>query len=133
MAVIEGTTRPYKVVTAEYDFATDGGGTGTITLRATTGDLGGNVVPAGAVILGGFIDIAVSVASATGTVALALEGAGDIRAAVGQASWGAGRQSVIPAFTGLTTVKTTVARSITATIATAALTAGRFTVTLFYR
>jgi hypothetical protein len=76
--------------------------------------------------------VSVAVASATGTVALTLESAGDILGATGQAGLTVGRKSIIPAFTGATTVKTTTVRSLTMTIATAALTAGQFTVTLFY-
>jgi hypothetical protein len=132
MAVIEGTTRTYKVIRAVYDFATDGGGIGTITLRSSPSDMSGNSAPAGAVVLGGYVDVSVAVASATGTVALTLESAGDILGATGQAGLTVGRKSIIPAFTGATTVKTTTVRSLTMTIATAALTAGQFTVTLFY-
>jgi hypothetical protein len=132
MAVIEGTTRTYKINRAVYDFATDGGGTGTITLRSASGDLSGNVVPSGAVVLGGYVDVSIAVASATGTTALTLESAGDILGATGQAGLTVGRKSILPAFTGATTVKTTAVRSLTMTVATAALTAGQFTVTLFY-
>jgi len=132
MPVIEGTTRTHKQVRAVYDFATDGGAVGTITLRSTATDMAGNTLPAGAVILGGFVDVSIAVASATGTVALTVEGAGDVLAAVGQAGLTLGRKSVIPAFTGTTSVKTTATRSITMTVAVAALTAGQFTVVLFY-
>ena len=133
MAVIEGTTRTYKLARAVYDFATDGGTVGTITLRTPATDMNGNAVPAGAIVLGGYIDVSVAVASATGTVALTLESAGDLFAAVSPtATLTTGRKSIIPAFTGATTVKTTTTRSVTMTIATAALTAGSFTVTLFY-
>lgn len=134
MAVIEGTTRPYKAVTAEYDFTVDGGAISTITLRAATGDLGGNVLPSGAVVLGGFVDVATTVTSGgAATVALGLESTTDVLGATAVGSLTAGRKSVIPAFTGATTVKTTTGRSITATIAAFALTAGKFTVVLFYR
>jgi hypothetical protein len=133
MAVIEGTTRTYKLARAVYDFGTDGGAVGTITLRSTPTDMAGNTVPAGAVVLGGYIDVSVAVASATGTVALTLESAGDIFAAVSPtATLTVGRKSIVPAFTGASTIKTTVARSVAMTVATAAVTAGQFTVTLFY-
>lgn len=126
MGIIEGTTRP-KSVTAAYDFAVDGGATGTITLR------GDNAIPSGAVITGGFIDIETSCASATGTMAFQAEGAADILAATAQAGLTAGRKSVIPAGTGATTVKTTAERNLKIVIATAAFTAGKFTITLFYK
>lgn len=132
MPVIEGTTRT-KQARAVYDFAVDGGGTGTITLRSpASADISGNAIPVGAVILGGYIDVTVAVASATGTVALTADSAGDILGAIGQAGLSTGRKSVIPSFTGATAVKTTAARSITMTIATAALTAGQFSVVLAY-
>lgn len=126
MAIIEGTTR-LKSVVASYDFAVDGGAVGTITLR------GDNTIPARSVITGGFIDIETAAASATGTIAIQAEGAGDILAATAEAGLTTGRKSVVPAGTGATSVKTTVARSVQVVIATAAFTAGKFTVTLFYK
>lgn len=126
MGIIEGTT-VLKTVVAEYDFAVDGGAVSTITLR------GDNSIPAGAVITGGFIDITTSCASATGTIAVQAEAAGDILATSLEAALTAGRKSVIPAGTGATSVKTTAARNIKIVIATAAFTAGKFTVTLFYK
>jgi hypothetical protein len=44
-----------------------------------------------------------------------------------------GRKSVIPVFTGASTVKTTVARALSIAVAVQALTAGKFRVVLFYR
>jgi hypothetical protein len=132
MGVIEGSTTP-KVVQAEYDFAVDGGGTGTISLRSVAGDIMGNTLPAGSVITHGYIDVQTAVLSATGTVAINVEGAGDILAATAQAGLTVGRKSIVPAATGATTVATTAIRSIQATIGTAALTAGKFRVVLFYK
>jgi hypothetical protein len=43
-----------------------------------------------------------------------------------------GRKSVIPVFTGATSLKTTAARDVSIVIGTAALTAGGFTVYLAY-
>src|SRR3954464_14437809 len=107
MPIIEGTTS-LKTVQAEYDFAVDGGATSTITLRAApdTGDNQGNTIPVGAVITGGYIDVTTAVLSATGTVAVQVEGAADILAATAQAGLSLGRKSVIPAGTGATAVKT---------------------------
>jgi len=132
MPVIDATAR-LKTLQAEYDFAVDAGATGTITLRAAPGESEGNYLPAGVVVVSGYVDVETAVASATGTVALAAEAAADILAATGQAGLTVGRKSVIPAATGATAVKTTVARSITMTIATAVLTAGKFRVILFYK
>ncbi len=131
MAVMEGT-QGIKEVQADYDFTKDGGAAGTIVLRGA-GDIAGNDIPAGSVILGGYIDVSVAVLSATGTVAITAEAAADILAATGQAGLTVGRKSVIPAFTGASTVKTTVRRNLNMVIATAALTAGAFRVVLFYR
>jgi len=130
MPVIEGTAR-LKTAQAEYDFAVDGGAVSTITLRSVDGH--GSTIPAGSVITGGYIDVETACASATGTIAVNTEAAGDIVAAVGQASWTTGRKSVVPAGTGATSVKTTVARSIAITIATAVFTAGKFRVVVFYK
>lgn len=126
MGIIEGT-RSLKSVEANYDFAVDGGATGTIVLR------GDNTIPAGSVITGGYIDIETAALSGTGTIAVQVEGAGDILAATAQAGLTTGRKSIVPAGTGATTVKTTVTRSVAIVIATAAFTAGKFRVVLFYR
>jgi hypothetical protein len=130
MPVIEGTQR-LKGAVGEYDFAVDGGGTGTITLRS--GDSRGNYIPNGAVVLGGYVEVDTAVASATGTVAVNLEGTGDLLPATGQAGLTLGRKSITPAFTGAASLKTTTQRSLNITIATAALTAGKFRVVVFYR
>lgn len=126
MGTIEGTTR-VKTVQADYDFAVDGGATGTITLR------GDNSIPNGSVITGGYIDVETACASATGTIAVQAEGAGDILAATAQAGLTTGRKSVVPAGTGATSVKTTAERNVKIVIATAAFTAGKFRVVLFYK
>ena len=126
MGTIEGTTR-LKTVEALYDFAVDGGAASTITLR------GDNSVPSGSVVTGGYIDIETSCASATGTIAVQLEAAGDILATSLEAALTAGRKSVVPAGTGATSVKTTAARNVKIVIATAAFTAGKFRVVLFYK
>lgn len=129
MPTIEGTGR-LKTVRGEYDFAVDGGAVSTITLR------GDNSIPAGSYILGGFIEVDTALTSGgSATVAVSVEGAGDTlaAAAISGAPWSTtGRKSVIPAFTGATSLKTTVARSVTIAVAVAALTAGKFRVVLVY-
>lgn len=127
MPVIEGTTRP-KVAEANYDFAVDGGAVSTITLR------GDNSIPAGSVITGGYIDVETAVLPiTTTTVALSAEAAGDLRAAAVASDLTVGRKSIIPAGTGATSVKTTVARSLAVVIAAGAVTAGKFRVVVFYK
>lgn len=121
---------PVRVARARYDFAADGGAVGDITISAAS------VLPAGAYILSGFVEVDTALTSGgSATVAVTVEGAGDIvaAAAVSGAPWSTtGRKSIVPAGTGATSVKTTAARSIVATVATAALTAGAFDVVLVY-
>lgn len=129
MALIDSTTR-VKSVIADYDFAVDAGAISTITLR------GDNSVPSGAYILGGFVEVTTAVTSGgAATIAVNIEAAGDliVAAAVSGAPWSTtGRKSVVPAFTGATSLKTTAARSLAITIATATVTAGKFRVVVFY-
>jgi len=134
MPIIEGTTR-VKSAVGEYDFAVDGGTVGTKILRA--GDGAGNSIPAGSVITGGYIEVDTAVTSGgAATIAVTLEGAGDLvaAAAVSGAPWSStGRKDIVPTGTGSTTVKTSTARSLNAAVAVAALTAGKFRVVVFYR
>lgn len=119
-----------SVARGRYDFAVDGGAVGTVDLTKTA------QIPPNAVILGGFVEVDTAVTSGgSGTLAINVESAGDMvaAAAVSGAPWStSGRKSIIPVFTGATSVKTTVARKIQATIATAALTAGALDVVLTY-
>lgn len=134
MPVIEGSSG-IKTASGEYDFAVDGGAVSTITLRSSNSL--GNAVGIGSVILGGYIEVDTLVTSGgAATMGVNSEAAGDLLAAtvVSGAPWSTtGRKSIIPVFTGATTVKTTAARALTVTIATAALTAGKFRVVVFYR
>lgn len=118
-----------KAIRGRYDFSADGGAVGDIELST-------EAIPKNAVILGGFVEVDTAVTGVTNaTLAIKAEGAGDIvaQAAVSGAPWSTtGRKSVVPVFTGATTVKTTAARKIVATVGTAALTAGVVDVVLFY-
>jgi hypothetical protein len=122
------SSRAFRVVRGDYAFGTDGGVVGTIAL------IGSAVIPSGATILGGWLEVTTALTSGgAATVAITVEGAGDIvaAAAVSGAPWSTtGRKSIIPVFTGATAVRTTAARDISAVIATAALTAGAFKVVL---
>lgn len=120
---------PVRVARARYDFAVDGGAVGDITISAA------NIFPAGAYILSGFVEVDTAVTGAGASVAVNVEGAGDIvaAAAISGAPWSTtGRKSIVPAGTGATSVKTTAARSIVATVSAAVLTAGAFDVVLQY-
>lgn len=119
-----------KIARADYDFAVDAGAVGTLAL------LGATDVPSGAIILGGVLKVVTVPTSGGGaTMAIQVEAANDIvtAAAIAGAPWSTtGRKSVIPVFTGATSVETTAARDISLVIGTAALTAGKFTLFLVY-
>jgi hypothetical protein len=94
----------------------------------------GIFLPAHSIICGGFNDVNTVLTSAdsTATVAVKVEGANDIQtaAAVSGAPWSTiGRKAIVPKANTpeSTSVKTTVAREITVTVAVQALTAGKFT------
>jgi hypothetical protein len=136
MPIVEGTGR-LKEAAGEYDFAVDGGAISTITLRSSGGSSSGSSLPSGSVILGGYIEVDTVVTSGgAGTLGVNSEAAGDLLAAtvVSGAPWSStGRKSIIPVFTGATTVKTTASRSLAVTVGAFALTAGKFRVVVFYR
>jgi hypothetical protein len=129
----EGVTFGEQIARFRYDFAVEGGGVGVIPLAAAALAL---ALPAEAVVIGGFVDVITPPTSGgAATVSVNLEAAGDIvaAAAISGAPWSTvGRKSIIPAGTGATTVKTTVARTPAITVAVAALTAGVFDVYLRY-
>jgi hypothetical protein len=135
MPIIEGTT-VVKSAQGEYDFAVDGGAVSTITLRGLNTQSIGNNIPAGSVITGGYIEVDTPLTSGgAATVAVSAESAGDLTAAavLGGAPWSTtGRKSLI-VVSGATSIKTTVLRNLSIAIATAALTAGKFRVVVFYR
>lgn len=130
MSIIDGTMK-IKVWKGSYDFAVDGGAISTINLRSVNSDL-----PKNAVILGGYADVITALTSGgAATAALQAEAANDLvtAAAVSGAPWSTtGRKSLIPAFTGATTVKTTATRKPAVVVAAATLTAGKFDLYVFY-
>lgn len=134
MPIIEGST-DVKTAVGEYDFAVDGGAIGAITLRGV--GMSGNVIPAGSVILYGYLEVDTGFTTGTGaTMAISLEGANDLISATvvsGAPYSTTGRKNIIPAATGLTSVKATVARSLVATIAVGTVTAGKARVVIVYR
>jgi hypothetical protein len=106
------------------------------TAARSTITISAEKIPANAIILGGLVEVDTAVTSGgAATVAVQVEAANDIvnAAAVSGAPWSTtGRKSVIPAFTGATSVKTTQARPIAVVIAAATLTAGVVDVLLAY-
>lgn len=131
MPIMEGT-RGLKEWKGEYSFAVDGGAIGSIVMRSNDGP-----IPAGSVIEGGYLEVDTLFTTGTAaTAAVQVEAANDIISATvvsGAPYSTTGRKSVIPAFTGATTVKTTVARNPTLVVATGTITAGVARVVLFYR
>jgi hypothetical protein len=125
----DGDPGTLVVARARYSFAADGGAVGAITLLPSA------AIPSGAIIINSFVEVLTAPTSGgAATIAVHVEGAGDIvaAAAISGAPWSTtGRKAGIPV-SAATSVKTTAARNVTATIATAALTAGIFDVYLVY-
>lgn len=119
------------VATAKYDFAVQGGAIGTVNL------VGGNgkpvVLPNKAIVVDCIIDVVTpATTSASGTIALSTgQGAADLKAALAAASY-TGRVACVPVGTAATAIKLTADRTMTATIATGAITAGKFGVIVQY-
>lgn len=115
---------------------------GDTTMRTAAAHGLGVIIPKDAIILGGFVEVITNCASTDGgtdkaTIAIHVESANDIVTAVAIETgtpWDAGKQAIIPKFNTpeTTGIKTTAAREITVTVATAALTAGKLWVHLFY-
>lgn len=118
-----------KWARAYYDFATDGGAVGAITLR-------GDKLPSGAVILSSVIKVDTAVTSGgAATVSIGTQAATDVRAAATLAT--APALGSTGALNGAVTRATapvvcTADRDVVATVAVAALTAGRFSVLIEY-
>jgi hypothetical protein len=116
-------------VISNYDFATDGGAVGDIALR-------GEAIPSGAIVTNALIIVDTPPTSGgSATIAVKIEGAADIQAAVAYngAPWstaGAKRASVLTSTAA--PIVTTASRQPTITVGTAALTAGRIKLILVY-
>lgn len=112
-----------------YDFAVDGGAVSAITLR-------GDQVPNGARVIDVIGNVeTVPTSGGAATVALHINAGTDINAAaaISGAPWSTAGAKRYGAFTATTAPLTLTAnRSVVATVATAALTAGKFSVVVFY-
>lgn len=130
MAIMEGTRAP-KVWIGEYSFAVDGGAVGAITLRSADGP-----IPIGSFVTSGVLDVTTGfTTAASGTGAISVNAANDLVSATivsGAPFSTTGQKSIVPVATGATAIKTTAARSPAFTIATGAITAGVFKLTLYY-
>jgi hypothetical protein len=108
-----------------YNFATQGGAVGAITLQ-------GPALPLGAVVDGGYIDVVTTLAQAANTANLQLEAAGDLLAAV-QLNFTAPILKAIVPVSGAAAVKTTTATRVPVlNVTTTAVTAGKFYLVLYY-
>lgn len=137
MGVIEGARKvaaagvsmgQVKVARADYDFAVDGGAVGDIALR-------GDRIPSGAIITDVLLHVeTVLTSGGAATVAVKAESAADLNAAdaISGAPWSTAGAKRGDLDADTAPVKTTAARTLTATVGTAALTAGKFTVLAFY-
>lgn len=114
-----------------YSFATDGGAQATITPTNSP------EMPAGAIILGGTIDVTEAFVGVSATIGWGL-GAGAQVAALKAGSTVVGtytlntQVAIIPLFTAATFVKVAAATRLTMTIAGAALTAGKADINVAY-
>lgn len=120
-----------RLITATYDFSIQGGaiGTGNLVNAATKQPVR---LPKGAIIIDCIIDVLTAgTTSASGTMALTAQSAADIKAALAAASY-TGRLACIPLGTAATAIKLTADRTLTYTIATGALTNGKWDVKIQY-
>lgn len=120
-------------VVGTYDFSKQGGAVGSFSLK----DKDGNSVklPSGSLILNAFAVVRTALTSGgLATIALTSEGAADLLAATAVASFSsAAKLQGVPDFGTLAdSVLTTAERTLTATVAVAALIAGKFDVYVFY-
>lgn len=119
------------IAKAKYDFAVQGG---AIT---TSGNLVGEngllvQLPNKAVVVNCLIDVLTpATTSASGTIALSAQSAGDLKAALAAASY-TGLVACVPVGSAATSIKLTADRTLTYAIATGAITAGKFWVYVYY-
>ena len=112
------------IAKATYDFSVHGGAVGDIALDLK--------LPDNAIVYQGLIDVVTDPTSGgAATVALQIEGTADLLAATAIASV-TGQLDTVPDGTAANVVKLTAEQTLTAVVATAALTAGKFHVYLFY-
>jgi hypothetical protein len=131
MALIEGSSTP-KSWTGYYDFDVDGGAMTTITLRSNDGPL-----PIGSYVYGGLLDVTDGFTTGTSaTGAIQVNAANDIVSATivsGAPFSTTGHKDIVPDATGSTAIELTGSREPALVIGTGTVTAGAFTLVLFYR
>lgn len=137
MSIIKGTrvlsadslgmgARKYAV--AVYDFETDGGAQGDITLR-------GDTVPAGAIVVDALLQVDTAPLGGAGaTLSLGVGSAGNLQtaAAVAGAPWSTTGPKRLTFTATSAPIQTGADAAVIATVGTADLTAGKFTVVVEY-
>jgi hypothetical protein len=131
MPIIEGTGR-LKTWTGNYSFAVDGGATSTITLRSNDGP-----IPNGAVVVGGVLSVTSGFTTGTSaTGALQVNAANDLVSATivsGAPFSTTGNKDIVPDATGSTAITLTAERNPALVIGTGTVTAGVFSLVLYYK
>lgn len=123
----QGLENAKKVAYAEYDFAKEGGAIGDITLRGAN-------IPNGAIVTSGVIHVLTALTSGgSATIAIRVNGTADMRAATAVATYSLNALlDTVPDGAATNMVRLTANRDIVATVAVAALTAGKMVVALEY-
>lgn len=121
-----------RAARCKYDVS--GGDSGTVAAHTL-----GVTIPSMGIVVGGYMDVVTLFTSTadTGTIAISVEGANDIQtaAATSGAPWSTtGRKAIVPKFNTpeSTSVKTSQARLVTATVGTNAILTGKCYIVLFY-
>lgn len=124
----QGLENNKRVAYFEYDYDKEGGAVGDITLDR------GDKLPEGAIVTSGVVHSQTAVTSGgSATIALKLNSSGDVLAATAISNFTANALlDVVPDGTASNMVRISSAKYLTMTIATAALTAGKFVVALEY-
>jgi hypothetical protein len=124
------TIQAKQVLRGLYDFSVLGGAIGAIILKDEDGT--NLVIPSKAIVTSVYIDVITAPTSGgSATIALGANTTTDFKAATAIASY-TGIVAGVPVGTAATAVKMTADRNITATVAVAALTAGKFYVMVEY-
>lgn len=119
-----------RLLKCTYDFTKQGGAISSINLLNEDGQK--CIVPNKAIIRDVTIDVLTAgTTSASGTMALTAQTAGDLKAALAAASY-TGIVAGIPVGTAATAIKMTADRTVLGTIATGAFTAGKWNVLIEY-
>jgi hypothetical protein len=115
-----------------YSFAVSGGATSTIT------PVGSPILPLGAIVQGGFIDVTTIPVGVGASIGLGFGSGSQVAALLAPAAisgvpWSStGLKAIIPIYTAATMYKLTASAAMTATISAVALTAGIFDVNIVY-